>query len=122
MTITDVSDGLSSDLIAEAVLWRRHLHKHPELAFNERRTADFVASQLGQFGLKVHRGLAATGVVGTLTRGTCSRSIAVRADMDALPIQEQSGVAHASSSPHILHACGHDGHVAMALAWSSSKG
>jgi amidohydrolase len=116
MTDTDLADGLSSDLIAEAVSWRRHLHQHPEKAYDERQTADFVASQLGRFGLTVHRGLAGTGVVGTLSRGTSRRTLAIRADMDALPIHEQSGAPHASCSPGIMHACGHDGHVAMALA------
>lgn len=116
MTSTDPADGLSADLIAQAVSWRHHLHKHPELAFNERQTAEFVASQLGQFGLVVHRGLAGTGVVGTLTRGTGRRTIAIRADMDALPIQEQSGASHASCVRSVMHACGHDGHVAIALA------
>lgn len=115
--VTDTEmNGLSPDLIAEAVAWRRHLHKQPELAYEERQTSDFVALQLGQFGLKVHRGLAGTGVVGTLTRGTSRRTIGIRADMDALRIQEQSGAAHASCVPGVMHACGHDGHVAMALA------
>jgi amidohydrolase len=109
-------ENLSADLMAEVVCWRHRLHQHPELAFQETRTADFVASQLGQVGLAVHRGLAGTGVVGTLSRGTSRRTIAIRADMDALPIQEQSGIAHASRAPGIMHACGHDGHVAIALA------
>jgi amidohydrolase len=112
----DHNEMIDSDLVAEAVSWRRHLHKHPELAFQERQTSEFVAAQLTRFGLKVHHGLAGTGVVGTLTRGTSRRSIAIRADMDALPIQEQSGALHASCTPGVMHACGHDGHVAMALA------
>lgn len=107
---------IPSDWVTEAVSWRRHLHKHPELAFQERNTSDFIAEQLGRFGLKVHRGLAGTGVVGTLVRGTSKRSIAIRADMDALPIQEQSGALHTSGKPGVMHACGHDGHIAMALA------
>jgi hippurate hydrolase len=116
MSGIDLAGRLSPDLIAEAVSWRHHLHKHPELAFNERQTADFIASQLGQFGLTVHRGLGGTGVVSTLTSGTSQRTIAIRADMGALPIEEQSGVPHTSSTRGIMHACGHDGHVAMALA------
>lgn len=116
MSGTQVTDELSSDLIAEAISWRRHLHQHPELAFNEWQTADFIASELGRFGLTVHRGLAGTGVVGTLTRGTSKRAVGIRADMDALAIQEQSAVRHASRSSGIMHACGHDGHVAIALA------
>lgn len=107
---------LSSDLIAEAVEWRRHLHQHPELAFNELQTSDFIADQLGRLGLSVHRGLGGTGVVGTLKRGTSPRTIAIRADMDALAIEEQTGVAHTSCARGVMHACGHDGHIAMALA------
>lgn len=116
MTIVDAENVLSSKLIAEAVGWRQHLHKHPELAFKETKTAEFIASQLSLFGLTVHRGLGGTGVVGTLTRGTSRRTIGIRADMDALPIEEQSGVPHSSSVRGLMHACGHDGHVAMALA------
>jgi hippurate hydrolase len=111
MTGTD-----TADLLAEAVSWRRHLHRHPELAFGERQTADFVAAQLERTGLKVHRGLAGTGVVGTLTRGTGRRSIGIRADMDALPIREESGAPHVSTVAGVMHACGHDGHTAIALA------
>lgn len=107
---------ISPELLADAVSWRRHLHKHPELAFNERQTAEFVAAQLTEFGLKVHRGLGGTGIVGTLTRGSSRRTIAIRADMDALPMQEQTSVPHASCVSGVMHACGHDGHVAMALA------
>lgn len=108
--------GIPADLLAEAVSWRRQLHANPELAFNEKQTSEFVASQLSQYGLAVHRGLAGTGVVGTLVRGTSRRTIAIRADMDALPIQEQTNTAHTSRVPGVMHACGHDGHVAMALA------
>ncbi|HEX3844451.1 MAG TPA: M20 aminoacylase family protein [Steroidobacteraceae bacterium] len=111
-----ITDSNAADLLAEAVSWRRHLHQHPELAFGERQTAQFVASQLERFGLKVHRGLAGTGVVGTLTRGTGRRSIGIRADMDALPIREESGAPHVSSVAGVMHACGHDGHTAIALA------
>lgn len=107
---------LSQDVIAEAVAWRRHLHEHPELAYQERQTADFVATQLNRFGLAVHRGLGGTGVVGTLTRGTSRRTIGIRADMDALPIQEETTIPHASTHRGVMHACGHDGHVAIALA------
>ena len=109
------ADEISVNILNQAVSWRRHLHQHPELAYQERQTADFVAAQLTQFGLSIHRGLAGTGVVGTLTRGTSRRAIGIRADMDALPIQEQSGVPHASTAPSVMHACGHDGHVAMLL-------
>lgn len=95
--------------------WRRDLHAHPELAFHEQRTSDFVARTLEALGLDVHRGLAGTGVVGTLRAGTSRRAIGLRADMDALPIQEKTQSAHASRHPGIMHACGHDGHTAMLL-------
>ena len=111
---------ISPELITEATAWRRDLHRHPELAFNERRTSDFIAGQLTRFGLKVHRGLAGTGVVGTLSRGTSQRTIGIRADMDALPIEEQTNAPHASSIKGVMHACGHDGHVAMVLAAASA--
>ena len=115
MTVADLGPNAAA-IFAEASAWRRHLHMHPELAFKEFQTADFVAAQLSHFGLSVHRGLANTGVVGTLTRGSSRRSIGIRADMDALPIQERSSAAHASRTVGVMHACGHDGHVAMALA------
>ena len=95
--------------------WRRDLHQHPELAYEEHRTADFVAAKLADFGLEVHRGLAKTGVVGTLRAGDSSRRIGLRADMDALPMQEKNTFAHSSKVPNIMHACGHDGHTAMLL-------
>lgn len=103
------------EVLSEAVAWRRHLHKHPELAFQERNTADFIASKLAQFGLVVHGGLSGTGVVGTLSRGTSRQAIAIRADMDALSMEEKTGVPHSSATKGVMHACGHDGHVAMAL-------
>ena len=116
MTVMNTIDSAGADLLAEAVSWRHHLHRHPELAFGERQTSEFIASRLASFGLQVHRGLAGTGVVGTLTRGTGRRSIGIRADMDALPIREESGAPHVSSVAGVMHACGHDGHTAMALA------
>lgn len=103
------------DVFGDVAAWRQHLHRHPELAYQERQTADFVAEKLERFGLSVHRGLAGTGVVGTLARGRGGPTIGIRADMDALPIQEQSGLAHASSIPGVMHACGHDGHTAILL-------
>ena len=110
------ADILSSEEISEAIRWRHHLHRHPELAFEERETADFVARLLGQWGLSVHSGLGGTGVVGTLSRGTSRRTIALRADMDALPIAEETSAPYASRMPGRMHACGHDGHMAMLLA------
>lgn len=100
---------------AEMTAWRHDLHAHPEMAFQENRTADFVAATLAGFGLDVHRGLAGTGVVGTLRCGNGGRAIALRADMDALPIREKTGCAHASAREGVMHACGHDGHTAMLL-------
>jgi hippurate hydrolase len=95
---------------------RRDIHRHPELGFEEFRTADIVAERLRELGYHVTEDIAGTGVVGTLTLGTSSRSIGLRADMDALPIQENSGLAWASQIPGTMHACGHDGHTAILLA------
>jgi hippurate hydrolase len=98
----------------EMVAWRHALHRHPETAFQEYATSDFVADRLAEFGIPVERNIAGTGLVGTLRRGE-GPSIGLRADMDALPIQEASAVAHASRTPGRMHACGHDGHTAMLL-------
>ncbi|TQL81191.1 M20 aminoacylase family protein [Delftia sp. HK171] len=94
---------------------RRKIHAHPELAFEEHLTSALVASQLREFGYTVHRGLGGTGVVGTLSKGSGSRTLGIRADMDALPIQERTGLAYASTHAGRMHACGHDGHTAMLL-------
>lgn len=103
-----------SDLHTEMTTWRRHLHAHPETAFEEHDTAAFVAAKLAEFGLHVHRGLARTGVVGTLECGE-GPAIGLRADMDALGFQEGNDFAHRSTRPGKMHACGHDGHTAMLL-------
>lgn len=95
---------------------RRELHAHPELSFQEVLTADLVARQLTEWGIPIHRGLAGTGVVGILQNGSSPRAIGLRADMDALPLQEFNTFAHASQHPGKMHACGHDGHTAMLLA------
>ncbi|PKO61628.1 MAG: amidohydrolase [Betaproteobacteria bacterium HGW-Betaproteobacteria-18] len=95
---------------------RRDLHAHPELCFNEFRTADVVAAKLSGWGIPMHRGLGTTGVVGIVKSGSSSRAIGLRADMDALPMQEANTFAHASTQPGKMHACGHDGHTAMLLA------
>jgi amidohydrolase len=98
---------------------RRDIHAHPELCFQEVRTADVVAGKLAQWGIEVHRGMGTTGVVGIVhgrDGGACGRAIGLRADMDALPMQEHNSFAHASRHPGKMHACGHDGHVAMLLA------
>jgi hippurate hydrolase len=102
--------------VGEFIQLRRDIHRHPELAFEEHRTAELVANKLESWGYAVHRGLGGTGVVGILKRGTSHRSLGIRADMDALPIQEATGHAWASSKPGLMHACGHDGHTAMLLA------
>jgi amidohydrolase len=94
---------------------RRDIHAHPELAFEEGRTSDIVAAKLASFGCEVHRGLAKTGVVGTLRRGNTTRSIGLRADMDVLPIEEGNDFAHRSTHGGKMHACGHDGHTTMLL-------
>lgn len=102
-------------LQAQMTDWRRDFHRHPEFGFEETRTAGLVAERLRGFGLEVAEGIGGTGVVGTLTRGTSNRAIALRADMDALRIHEASGAPHASERPGTMHACGHDGHTAMLL-------
>ncbi|QRM33317.1 M20 aminoacylase family protein [Microvirga sp. VF16] len=94
---------------------RRWMHAHPELCFEESQTADLVAKTLTDYGIEVHRGLGGTGVVGVLREGTSKRSIGLRADMDALPIHEVNEFAHRSHYPGKMHACGHDGHMAMLL-------
>jgi hippurate hydrolase len=95
--------------------WRRDLHAHPELGFEETRTAGFVAAELRAAGITVEEGLAATGVVGTLKGRPGNRAVALRADMDALAMSEVTGAAYASTIPGRMHACGHDGHTAMLL-------
>jgi hippurate hydrolase len=95
---------------------RRDIHRHPEIGFQEFRTSDLVAERLALWGYEVTRGLGGTGVVGQLKRGNGLRKLGLRADMDALPIQETTGLPHASSHAGRMHACGHDGHTAMLLA------
>jgi len=103
------------DLVAPLILFRRDLHAHPELAFAEHRTAAQIADALRAAGLEVHTGIGGTGLVASLKVGNSGRSVGLRADMDALPMHEQSGAAHASLNPGVFHGCGHDGHVAMLL-------
>jgi hippurate hydrolase len=105
-----------TERVGEFIQLRRDIHRHPELAFEEHRTSELVAAKLESWGYAVHRGLGGTGVVGTLRRGTSPRRLGLRADMDALPIQEATGAEWASSKPGLMHACGHDGHTAMLLA------
>lgn len=107
---------IPSHLVAEAKLWRQDLHRHPELAYQEHRTAAFVADELESYGYEVRRGVGETGVIGTKIWGKGQACIALRADMDALPIHEETGLPHASGTQGVMHACGHDGHTAMLLA------
>lgn len=95
---------------------RRDLHAHPELCYQEVRTADVVAGKLTEWGIPIHRGLGTTGVVGIVKNGSSDRAVGLRADMDALPVTELNTFAHASQHPGKMHACGHDGHTAMLLA------
>ena len=95
--------------------WRRDIHAHPELGFEEQRTADVVAKKLAEFGCEVFRGIGRMGVVGRLRAGASLRSIGLRADMDALPIQEATNLPYRSRHEGRMHACGHDGHTTMLL-------
>ena len=104
-----------SQLQTAMTAWRQDFHRHPEFGFEEKRTAQIVADRLRSFGIDVEEGIGGTGVVGTLKRGTANRSIALRADMDALLIQEATNAAYASENPGYMHACGHDGHTSMLL-------
>ena len=109
--ITQPVSGFHDRLVAI----RRDLHQHPELCFEEHRTSAIVATELERLGFGVTRGIAGTGVVGTIRNGKGNRAIAFRADMDALPIPEETGLPYASTSPGKMHACGHDGHTTMLL-------
>ena len=105
-----------AEFTPEMTEWRRHIHQHPETAFEEHKTSDYVALRLHEFGIDVHRGLAGTGVVGTLKgdRGD-GPAIGLRADMDALDIEEANDIDYKSENPGKMHACGHDGHTTMLL-------
>lgn len=107
--------SISKALIEDAIGWRRDFHAAPELGYHEQQTSDRVAQLLQSFGIEVNRGLGGTGVVGTLRNGQ-GPTIGIRADMDALPIQELGHCAHASTHQGCMHACGHDGHTAILLA------
>ena len=110
-----VLDSLAIEAAGIAAV-RRDIHAHPELSFEEQRTSDVVAAKLTEWGIEVHRGMGRTGVVGVLKNGTSNRTIGLRADMDALPMQEFNKFPHTSQHVGKMHACGHDGHVAMLLA------
>lgn len=109
-----VEQGIAA-LVADFVALRQDLHQHPELAFDEHRTAGIIAELLTDWGYQVVTGIAGTGIVATLQRGSSKRSIGLRADMDALPISEATGLAYSSRNHGVMHACGHDGHVAILL-------
>jgi amidohydrolase len=108
-------DSIVTEAASMAAL-RRDLHAHPELSFEEARTSDLVAARLTEWGIPIHRGLGKTGVVGSIRKGSSSRAVGLRADMDALPVPEANTFPHASRHPGKMHACGHDGHTAMLLA------
>ncbi len=105
--IAQIHDDLTS--------WRRDIHAHPELGFEEQRTSDLVAAKLAEFGCEVYRGIGKTGVVGRLRAGNSPRAVGLRADMDALPIHEVNSFDHRSRHDGRMHACGHDGHTTMLL-------
>ncbi len=111
MPLNDAIVAMDSELRA----WRHEIHAHPELGFEEHRTAEFVARKLAEFGIDVVRGIGRTGIVGVLREGNEKRSVGLRADMDALPIREDNTFAHCSTRAGTMHACGHDGHTTMLL-------
>jgi len=106
---------MDQSLADRLTAWRRHLHAHPELTLHEEQTAAFVCERLKELGIPFETGIGGHGVVATLSRGQSNRSVGLRADMDALPIAETSGVPHASTNPGVMHACGHDGHTTSLL-------
>src|SRR5262249_17274097 len=113
--ILRMTDLVSPELEQQAIAWRRHLHANPELSFGEVETSRYVEETLSSFnGLELSRPTA-TSVVATLRGARPGRVLALRADIDALPIQEETGLEFASTRPGVMHACGHDGHTAMLL-------
>ncbi|MFT7221191.1 MAG: amidohydrolase [Candidatus Azotimanducaceae bacterium] len=108
------------EIAVQAKEWRHQIHQNPELQFVEHETAEFLAQRLASFGLAPHKGLAGTGIVAIIDGdGRPGPSIALRAEMDALPIEEVSNLPHRSCNAGVMHACGHDGHMAMLLAAAS---
>lgn len=116
MTLLTRIKSLSEESYKEVVAWRRHLHAHPELSYEEFKTSKFVADQLRSFGIEPQEGIATTGIV-ALIKGNHpgKKSVALRADMDALPIQEINNVPYKSTNPGVMHACGHDVHTSSLL-------
>ncbi len=104
-----------AEIAPEVIAWRKHIHANPELGFAEHETAAFVAAKLKAFGLAVHTDVSRTAVVATLTRGNGKKAIALRAELDALPIEEMADIDYASKNKGVMHACGHDGHAAILL-------
>ncbi|MGL4280880.1 MAG: amidohydrolase, partial [Albidovulum sp.] len=105
-----------ADFAPEMSAWRRHLHQNPELKFALHKTSAFVAERLREFGVdEIHEGIAETGIVAIIEGQGDGPTIGLRADMDALPITETTGLDYASANPGVMHACGHDGHTAMLL-------
>jgi amidohydrolase len=111
----NVTVTVPREIVDEVVATRRDLHVHPELGFEEHRTSALVAERLGELGFEVHTGIGQTGVVGVLRGMRPGKTVMLRADMDALPIDEENDVPYRSGTPVHMHACGHDGHVAMLL-------
>jgi amidohydrolase len=110
-----IIDSILADAAAVSLI-RRDIHAHPELCFQEQRTADVIAKALTDWGIPIHRGMGKTGVVGIVKNGTSNRALGLRADIDALPMTEHNTFSHASKHVGKMHACGHDGHTAMLLA------
>lgn len=106
---------MTPELHQKLTAWRQHLHAHPELSLQEKATAAFVQDKLTELGIPFMSGIGGHGIVATLTRGTAQGRVGLRADMDALPITEDTGLAYASQNPGVMHACGHDGHTASLL-------
>ncbi|MBD9395861.1 M20 aminoacylase family protein [Acidovorax sp. ACV01] len=113
--VKSVEEGIAA-FIHEFQALRRDLHQHPELSFQEHRTSAIVAERLASWGYEVTTGIAGTGLVGTLRRGQGTKTLGIRADMDALPITEATGLPYASRNAGVMHACGHDGHTTVLLA------
>ena len=115
MPVLEATKVGMTGLQAEMVSWRRDLHAHPELGFAETRTSTFIQERMRGFGVDEIHTFTGTGVVGVIRGKSGDRAIGLRADIDALPIPEESGVAYASTNPGVMHACGHDGHTSMLL-------
>jgi amidohydrolase len=116
MTLLNRIKSLSEEYFKEVVAWRRHLHAHPELSYEEFNTSKFVAAQLSSFGIEPQEGIATTGIVALIKgKNPEKKSVALRADMDALPIQETNNVSYKSTNPGVMHACGHDVHTSSLL-------